>query len=149
MSRKKFRLDRRRDFFLEIQPTESFTSLEKFGLLSILVSFSADGDDAIEFERAASELVACEATMVLSEARGLWLFLVIREGIGCKWVTRCRGTQGRTVLTDTPLEPSISRTRPTTTGENPRVESLLHRRRSSCLPMQVLWIETYSFLPHR
>ena len=81
MSRKKFRLDRRRDFFLEIQPTEISTSLEKFGLLSILVSFSADGDDAIEFERAASELVASEATMVLSEARGLWLFLVIREGI--------------------------------------------------------------------
>ena len=42
---------------------------------------SADGDHAIEFERAASELVASEATMVLSEARGLWLFLVIREGI--------------------------------------------------------------------
>ena len=61
----------------------SFTSLEKFGLLSILVSFSADGDDAIEFKRAASELVASEATMVLSEARGLWLFLVIREGITC------------------------------------------------------------------
>ena len=54
-------------------------------MLSILLSFSADGDDAIEFERAASELVASEATMVLSEARGLWLFLVIREGIGCKW----------------------------------------------------------------
>jgi hypothetical protein len=46
----------------------SFTSLEKFGLLSILVSFSADGDDAIEFERATSELVASKATMVLSEA---------------------------------------------------------------------------------
>jgi len=54
-------------------------------------------DDAIAFERAASELVASEATMVLSEARGLWLFLVIREGIECKWVTRCRGTQGRTL----------------------------------------------------
>jgi len=52
-------------------------------LLSILVSVSADGDAAIEFERAASELVASEATMVLSEARGLWLFLVIREGIAC------------------------------------------------------------------
>ena len=51
-------------------------------MLSILVSFSADGDDA-EFERAASKLIACEATMVLSEARGLWLFLVIREGITC------------------------------------------------------------------
>jgi hypothetical protein len=58
--------------------------------------------------------------MVLSEARGLWLFLVIREGIECKWVTRCRGTQGRTALTDTALEPSISRTRPLTTGENLR-----------------------------
>ena len=71
--------------FLSRDPAHcSFSSLEKFGLLSILVRFSADGDDAIEFERAASELVASGATMVLSEARGLWLFLVIREGIGCK-----------------------------------------------------------------
>jgi hypothetical protein len=61
----------------------SFTALEKFGLLSMLMRFSADGDDAVEFKRAASELVASEATMVLSEARGLWLFLVIREGITC------------------------------------------------------------------
>ena len=88
------------------------------------------------------------ATMVLSEARGLWLFLVIREGIGCKWVTRCRSTQGRTVLTDTPLEPSISRTRLPTTGENPEMESLLPRRGSSCLPMQLFGVETHSFLPH-
>ena len=71
MSRKKLRLDRRPRFFLEIQPTIVFSSLEKFSSLSILVSFSADGDDAIEFERAASEPVASEATMVLSEARGL------------------------------------------------------------------------------
>jgi hypothetical protein len=48
MSRKKFCLDRRRDFVLEIQPTEVFTSLEKFGLLSILVSFSTDGDAVVE-----------------------------------------------------------------------------------------------------
>ena len=34
-------------------------------------------------------------TMVLSEARGLSLFLVIRGGIACEWVTRCRSTQGR------------------------------------------------------
>ena len=95
MSRKKFSLDRRREFLSRDPAHCSFTSLEKFGLLSILVSFSVDGDDAIEFERAASELAASEATMVLSEARGLWLFLVIREGIACKWVTRCRGTRGR------------------------------------------------------
>ena len=35
----------------------SFVSREKFGLLSILVSFSADGYDAVGFERATSELV--------------------------------------------------------------------------------------------
>jgi hypothetical protein len=80
MSRKKLRLDRRARLFLDIQPTVVSLLWRKFGLLSILVSFSADGDDAIEFE-SASELVASEATMVLSEARGLWLFLVIREGI--------------------------------------------------------------------
>ena len=61
----------------------SCTSLERFGWLSMLVSFSADGDDAVEFERATSEPVASKATMVLSEAHGLWLFLVIREGITC------------------------------------------------------------------
>ena len=61
----------------------NFTSLEKFGFFSMLMSFSAEGDDAVEFERAASGLVATEATMVLSEARGLWLFLVIRGGIAC------------------------------------------------------------------
>ena len=61
----------------------SFTALEKFGWLSMLMSFSADGDDAVEFERATSEPVASKATMVLSEAHGLWLFLVIREGITC------------------------------------------------------------------
>jgi len=69
-------------FFLEIQPTVVSLLWRSLALLSILVSFSADGDDAVEFKRAASELVASEATMVLSEARGLWLFLVIREGIG-------------------------------------------------------------------
>jgi hypothetical protein len=44
-------------FFLEIQPTVVFSSLEKFGSLSVLMSFSADDGDAVEFERAASELV--------------------------------------------------------------------------------------------
>jgi hypothetical protein len=52
MSRKKLRLDRRARWFLDIQPTVVSLLWRKFGLLSILVSFSADGDDAIEFERA-------------------------------------------------------------------------------------------------
>ena len=33
---------------------------------------------------------------VLSEARGLSLFLIIRGGIACKWVTRCRSRRGLT-----------------------------------------------------
>jgi hypothetical protein len=60
--------------FLEIQPTVVSRLLEKFGLLSMLMSFSADGDDAVEFKRAASELVASEATMVQLVAYGyFWL----------------------------------------------------------------------------
>ena len=39
--------------FLEIQPTVVSFPLEKFGLLSIVVSFSADGGAAVESERAA------------------------------------------------------------------------------------------------
>ena len=42
--------------FLEIQPTV-VSLLWRSCWLSILLSFSADGDDAVEFERAASELV--------------------------------------------------------------------------------------------
>jgi hypothetical protein len=81
MSRKKYCLDRRPRFLSRDPARCSFLPLEKFGLLSILVSFSADGDDAIEFERGASEWVAFTGNMVLSEARGLWLFLFVREGI--------------------------------------------------------------------
>lgn len=57
MSRKKLLPRPEWRFFLEIQPTVVFSSLEKFGSLSVLMSFSADDGDAVEFERAASELV--------------------------------------------------------------------------------------------
>jgi hypothetical protein len=43
-------------FFLEIQPTV-VSLLWRSCLFSILLSFSADGDDAVEFERATSEMV--------------------------------------------------------------------------------------------
>jgi hypothetical protein len=42
--------------FLSRDPDHcSFIPVEKFGWLSIVVSFSVDGGDAIEFERAASQ----------------------------------------------------------------------------------------------
>src|ERR1700751_2138118 len=72
------------------------------------------------------------ATMVLSEARGLSLFLVLRGGIACRTVTQCRSTQGRTTYLILTLEPSVSRTEPTTTR---MMERALYQRRSSCLPM--------------
>src|SRR4029077_13327931 len=71
------------------------------------------------------------ATMVLSEARGLSLFLVLRGGIACRTVTQCRSTQGRTTYLILTLEPSVSRTEPTTTR---MMERALYQRRSSCLP---------------
>ena len=83
MSRKKFCLDRKSEIVSRDPAHFRFTSLEKFGLLSMLVSSCADGDHVIELERAASVAGCFEATMVLSEARGLWLFLVLREGITC------------------------------------------------------------------
>ncbi len=40
------------------------------------------------------------------------------RGHNVKWVTRCECTQGQISLTDTSLEPSISRIRPTTSRGN-------------------------------
>jgi hypothetical protein len=70
MSREEFCLDRRPRFLSRDPAHWSFTSLEKFGLMSILVSFSAAGGDAIEFERAASELVAFTGNH--GSIRGSW-----------------------------------------------------------------------------
>jgi hypothetical protein len=57
----------------------SFTSLEKFGLFAMLVSSSAEGDGCARVRESGKRAGASEATTVLSEARGLGLFLVIRD----------------------------------------------------------------------
>jgi len=82
MSRKKFCLDRRRDFFLEIQPTVISASLQKW-LVSQSHDSSAEGGNAVELCKSGKQAVLRWATMVLSEARGLGLFLVLRGGITC------------------------------------------------------------------
>src|SRR3984893_17387630 len=77
----------REDFCLEIQPTAVSVppdSLERFcsGCLPSLWGSSADGDDANRVWKLGKRvLVSSVSTMVLSEARGLSLFLVIRGGI--------------------------------------------------------------------
>jgi hypothetical protein len=51
--------------------------------------------------------------------------------------------------TDTHLEASVSRTRPTTTRENRRRwRGLIPQRHSSCLPMQLFGVELHSFPPN-
>jgi hypothetical protein len=84
--------------------------------------------------------------MVLFEARGLSLLLVIRGGIACMSDSVPKHT-GPNALTDTHLEPSVSRTRPITTRENRRRwKGPLSQRRSSFLPMQLCGVEIRSFL---
>src|SRR5438874_9532491 len=73
----------------------SFVFSEDIWLVVHLVRFSALVTMLSSLREQQARLVASEATMVLSEARGLWLFLVVRGGIACKWVTRCRSTRGR------------------------------------------------------
>jgi hypothetical protein len=126
----------------------SFATVEKFGWLSILVGFLMVAMPSSSKERQARLLFKVNHGSI----RGSWPMAIsgYPRGHNVKWVTRCPSTRGRISLTDTPLEPSISRTRPTTTGEiSQRWKALLHRRCSSCLSRQVLWIETHSFLPHR
>src|SRR5271154_4907166 len=60
--------------------------------------------------------------MVLLEARGLSLFLVIRGGIACISDSVTEHT-GPNSLTDTHLEPSVSRTRDAASKEKPALKS--------------------------
>ena len=53
-----------------------------------------------------------------------------------------------TSLTDTHPRTELSEPERPITRENPEMGSPLHRRGSSGLPMQLLGIETHSFLPH-
>jgi hypothetical protein len=90
MSRKKLLPRPEWRFFLEIQPTVVFSSLEKFGSLSVLMSFSADDDDAVEFERAASEM--SDSKVNHGSIRGSWPMAIsgYPRGHNVKWVTRCQ-----------------------------------------------------------
>src|SRR5580700_2238573 len=86
------------------------------------------------------------ATMVLSEALGLSLFLVLRGGIACRTVTRCRSTQGRTTYL---ILPSNRASQEPNRPPPRRMERALYQRRSSCLPMYFFGVEEHSFLPNR
>src|SRR6185312_17174899 len=88
MSRKKLLPRPEWRFFLEIQPTVVFSSQEKFGSLSVLISFSADDDDAVEFARATSEW---RLKVNHGSIRGSWPMAIsgYPRGHNVIWVTRC------------------------------------------------------------
>src|ERR1700730_18215401 len=85
----------------------------------------------------------------LSEARGLVLFWVVREGIGitqrlsAQWALGAYRRLGYSLS-----NPSVSRTdRPPPEKESPEMERGSHPRRSSGLRLQFLDVEVFSFLP--
>ena len=66
---------------LDIQPTGLRASREKFGLCSMLADFFYADIRPLGLLERQAQPVDSVSTMVLSEARGLSLFLVIRGGI--------------------------------------------------------------------
>src|SRR5271169_150461 len=88
--------------------------------------------------------------MVLSEARGLVLFRVIRGGIGLTQRLGATGTVSSTGVRDThprtraSQEPIGHHQR-----RSPEMEGALHPRRSSGLRFQFFCVEVFSLLPKR
>src|SRR4029453_13979698 len=117
MSRKKFFLDRGRGFVSRDPahfPSAS-ASLQRFCLL-ILISFSAYWWHCHRVERATSQWWLSVSTMVLSEARGLWLFLGIRGGIKCNGVLGAYAHRARShllILPSNRASPELDQSSPT------------------------------------
>src|SRR5215469_16709840 len=88
------------------------------------------------------------ATMVLSETRGLVLFLVIREGLGSRVRLRARGTPRLTNQLRLALEPRCLENPTGTAREKSPGWSGLDPRHSSCLWFQMIGVEARSLLPH-
>ena len=85
--------------------------------------------------------------MVLSEARGLLLFRVIREGIGLTQRLSATGTVRLQAIRMLTLEPERLKNQLTTTKKITGDGRALHLRRSSGLRFQFLSVEVFSLLP--
>src|ERR1700751_5321719 len=86
--------------------------------------------------------------MDLSEARGLVLFRVAREGIGISQRLSAIALIRLQAIGMLTLEPERLKDQPATTRESIGGDGrALHRRRSSGLGFQFLGVEVFSFLP--
>ena len=99
---KYFSLDRKREPFLDFQPLSRYVRRSVLRSCHVVVgrcsisegSSSISSDDADRFLKLASAVVCMGvSTMDLSEARGLVLFRVIREGIGISQRLSATGTR--------------------------------------------------------
>jgi hypothetical protein len=70
--------------------------------------------------------------MVLSETRGLSLFLVVRGGIGFLERLRAPGTLGLTLLELLTLEPERLKNRPATTGDESGMDGFSTDVQAAC-----------------
>jgi hypothetical protein len=86
--------------------------------------------------------------MDLSEARGLVLFRVVREGIGISRRLSAIALIRLQAIGMLTLEPERLKNQPATTRESIGGDGrALHRRRSSGLRFQFLSVEVFSLLP--
>src|SRR5438132_11747163 len=119
-----------------------------FNLFPILVALSSSRGDADRSLKLASPGGCTVSTMDLSEAPGLVLFRVVREGIGISQRLSASGTLGLQAIGMLTLEPErLKNQRTTTRRRSPEMEGALHRRRSSGLRLQFRNVEVFSLLP--
>src|SRR5437870_11332504 len=113
-----------------------------FNLFPILVALSSSRGDADRSLKLASPGGCTVSTMDLSEAPGLVLFRVVREGIGISQRLSASGTLGLQAIGMLTLEPErLKNQRTTTRRRSPEMEGDLHRRSSSGLRLQIRNVE--------
>ena len=85
--------------------------------------------------------------MVLSETRGLWLYSIVRGGIGFLRRLACVKHGPDFGGCYFPSKSSVSRARRSPPGNGSQGERTPSQRRSSCLWFQIVGVETYLLLP--
>src|SRR5438128_9903775 len=119
-----------------------------FNLFPILVALSSSRGDADRSLKLASPGGCTVSTMDLSEAPGLVLFRVVREGIGISQRLSATGTCAPTGGWD--AHPRTRASQEPTYHHQKKITGdgrALHRKRSSGMRFKLLSVEVFSFLP--
>jgi hypothetical protein len=123
-------------------------ALEPSGLGFLYQRFSSPLRRSPSVPKPAKQNGGQVATIVLSETHGLWLFRVIREGLGSAVRLGARGTQRLTNQLRLALEPECLENSTATAREDSHDGADSGPRHSSCLWFQMIGVEAHPFLPH-